>query len=119
MNECVGAIDGFFVRTLMTRKKDCVNNQMAYFTGHYEHYGVNCLGICDVEGRYLFFCVASPGKTNDALSFVNAGCHEILRDMPAGTYFVGGAAFDLSENLIKPFTGPQMANTLKNSFNFS
>ncbi len=56
MNECVGAIDGFFVRTLMTRKKDCVNNQMAYFTGHYEHYGVNCLGICDVKGRYLFFC---------------------------------------------------------------
>ena len=53
----VGAIDGFFQRTLMPRKKDCANNQTAYayVSGQYEHYGVNCLGICDVKGRYLFF----------------------------------------------------------------
>jgi len=30
MNECFGAIGGFFVKTLMPRKKDCANNQMAY-----------------------------------------------------------------------------------------
>ena len=118
INGCVGAIDGFFQRTLMPRKKDCANNQTAYFSGHYEHYGVNCLGICDVEGRYLFFCVASPGKTNDAMSFVNAGCHEILNDMPAGIYFVGDVAFELSEKLITPFTGSQRANPLNDSFNF-
>ena len=41
INGCVGAIDGFFQRTLMLRKKDCANNQTAYFSGHYEHYGVN------------------------------------------------------------------------------
>jgi len=97
----------------MPRKKDCANNQTAYFSGHYEHYGVNFLGICDVEGRYFF--VAFPGKTNDALSFVDAGCHKILRDMPASTYFVGDAAFELSENLITPFTGSQRANPLKYS----
>jgi len=89
----------------MSRKKEGANNQTAYFSEHYEHYGVNCLGICDLKGRYLYFCVASPGKTNDALSFVNAGCHKILRDMPADTYSVGDAAFELSENLITPFTG--------------
>jgi len=118
INGCIGAIDSFFQRTLMPTKKDCANNQTAYFSGHYEHYGVNCLGICDVEGRHLFSCVASPGKTNDALSFVNARCHTILRDMPAGTFFVGDAAFELSENLITPFTGSQRANPLNDSFNF-
>jgi len=57
------------------------------------------------KGKIFIFCVASPGKTNDTQSFVNAGCHKILRDMPAGTYFVDYAAFDLSENFITPFTG--------------
>ncbi len=52
------------------------------------------------------------------MSFFNAGCHEILREMPAGTYFIGDTAFELSENLITPITGPQRANTLNNSFNF-
>jgi len=55
INGCVGAIDGFFQRTLMPTKKDCTNNQTAYFSEHYKHYGANCLGICDVGGRYLFF----------------------------------------------------------------
>ncbi len=112
----VGAIDYFCQRTLMQREKDCANNQTAYFLGHYEHDCMNCLGICDVEGRFLFFCVASPGKTKYALSFVNAGCHEILGDMPTGTYFVGNATFELSENLITPFTGSKTANLLNDTF---
>ena len=78
MNGYVDAIDDFFQRTLTPRKKDCAKNQTAYVSGQYEHYGVNCLGICDVEGRYLFFGVASPRKRNDALSFVNAGCRKIF-----------------------------------------
>jgi len=119
INGCVGVIDDFFQRTLMPRKKDCANNQTAYVSGQYEHYGVNCQGIFDVEGRYLFFGVASPGKTNDALSFVNAGCRKILRDVPASTYVVCDEAFDLSRNLITPFTGSQTANPLNDSFIFS
>ena len=117
----VGAIDGFFQRTLMPRKKDCANNQTAYayVSGQYEHYGVNCQGIFDVEGRYLFFGVASPGKTNDALSFVNAGCRKILRDIPASTYVVGDEAFKFSKDLIMPFTGSLRANPLGDSFIFS
>jgi len=102
---CVGARDGFFQRPLTPNEKDCDNNQTAYLLGHYEHFGVSCLGICDVKGWYLIFYVASPGKTNDTQSFVNAGCHKILRDMSASTYFVGDAAFDLSENFITPFKG--------------
>ena len=54
INGCVGAIDGFFQRPLTPNEKDCDNNQTAYFLGHYEHCGVNCLGICDVEGDICF-----------------------------------------------------------------
>jgi len=39
INGCLGAIDGFFQRTLVPNKKDCANNQTAYFSGHYEHFG--------------------------------------------------------------------------------
>ena len=35
-------------------KKGYANNQTAYVSGHYEHYGVNCVGITGVEGRYFF-----------------------------------------------------------------
>ena len=44
--------------------------------------------------------------------------HTILRDMPAGIYFIGDAAFELSEKLITPFTGSQRANPLNDCFNF-
>ena len=55
---CVGAFDDFCQRTLLRREKDSANNQTAYFSGHYEHYCVNCLGTCDVEGISLFFFVS-------------------------------------------------------------
>ena len=45
INGCVGAIDGFFQRILMPRKKDYANNQTDYFSGHYEHYGVIVSGF--------------------------------------------------------------------------
>jgi len=37
--------------------------------------------------------------------------------MLAGTYFFGDAAFDLSENLITPFTCSMRGNLLNGSFN--
>ena len=118
INGCVGAIDGFFQRTIRPSKKCVCGNVVAYFSGHYEHYGVNCLGICDVEGRYLYFCVASPGKTNDALSFVEAGGNKILQLLPKGAYFVGDAAYELSDQVIIPFTGPQRDNYINDAYNF-
>jgi len=39
INGYVGAIEGFFQRTLMPNKKNCANNRTAYFSGHYEHFG--------------------------------------------------------------------------------
>jgi len=54
----------------MPSKKDCANNQTAYFSGYNEHFGVNCLVICNVEGRHLFFVLHHQGKqmTNCRLS---------------------------------------------------
>ena len=66
----------------------------------------------------ICFFAASPGKTNDALSFVNAGCRKILRDMPASTYVVGDEAFELSKILMTPFTGSLRAHQLDDSFIF-
>ena len=41
INGCVGAIDVFFQRTKRPSKKCVYGNVIAYFSGHYEHYGVN------------------------------------------------------------------------------
>ena len=51
----------------MPREKDCANNQTAYCSGHYEHCGVNCLGICDVEvleGTYFFVSYHQEKQNN-------------------------------------------------------
>lgn len=51
---------------------------------------------------FLFFCVASPGKTNDGLSFVEAGGNRILHVLPKGVYFVGDAAYEMSDQFLLP-----------------
>ena len=52
------------------------------------------------------------------MSFVEAGGNKILQLLPKGAYFVGDAAYELSDQLIIPFTGPQRDNHINDAFNF-
>ena len=51
---CCGAIDGFFQPTTCPTVKEVGGNVTAYYSGHYESYGLNCQGACDVNLRFLF-----------------------------------------------------------------
>ena len=68
---CVGAIDGFFLRTNKPTSKE-VGNVIAYYSGHYESYGLNCQACVRADLQFMYFGVISPGSTNDNISYPNA-----------------------------------------------
>jgi hypothetical protein len=44
-------------------------NPLAYMSGHYGMFGLNCQAVYDARERFLFFGVVAPGKTNDSVAF--------------------------------------------------
>jgi len=116
---CCGAIDGFFQGCQAFTVKDCGGNVIAYFSGHYKSYGVNVQAACDSRLRFLYFGVVAPGKTNDNVAFNRTGTlKDIIANLPPGLYFVGDAAYTLSEHLLIPCIGPQRANANNDAFNY-
>ena len=68
MNGTALCIDGYFQRTNMPSLTE-VTNQIAYYSGHYESYGVNCLAGVFSDLQFGHFCVISSGCTNDNQSY--------------------------------------------------
>ena len=62
------AVDGFFQRTNKPSKKEAPN-QLSYYSGHYESYGVNCQAAVFSDLRFAYFGVLSPGLTNDNILY--------------------------------------------------
>jgi len=90
IDKCAGALDGYFQRTPMPTLKEAPN-QIGYYSGHYESYGVNCQAVCRSDLRFIYFAVISPGQTNDHSSFNRAkGLQKLLEELPPGLYFVAG-----------------------------
>ena len=96
-----------------------VGNVCSYYSGHYEHHGLNCQAACDAELRFMFFGVVVPGSTNDNIAYHLAGnLAETIESLPLGKYFVGDAAYTVSEKLLIPFSGSQRQIKEQDAFNF-
>lgn len=115
---CVGALDGFFQRTNKPSKK-AVSNVLAYYSGHYESYGVNCQACVTSDLQFSYFGVVSPGSTNDNISYPLAdGLKDVIEKLPLGLYMVGDAAYTLTEHLLVPFTGADRLDPAQDAFNY-
>ena len=86
MTGAVLALDGFFQRTNMpTHAK--VSNQVAYYSGHYESYGVNCQAAAQADLQFRYFDVHGPGNTNNMIAFPRArDLLNTIHSFPAGMY---------------------------------
>ena len=114
----VMCIDGFFQRTNKPASTQ-VANVLAYYSGHYESYGVNCQAAVQSDLQFLYFGVQSPGSTNDNISYALAeGLNKVVDSLPLGLYALGDAAYTLSEHLLIPFTGADRFNPAHDSFNY-
>ena len=112
------AVDGFFQRCNKPTKRE-VANQLSYFSGHYESYGVNCQAAVYSDLRFAYFGVLSPGSTNDNISYPLAkGLRRAINSLPNGLYAIADAAYTLSENMLIPFTGLDRLDPDHDAFNY-
>ena len=81
---CVTAFDGFFQRCNKPTKKE-TRNTLAYYSGHYESYGVNCQACVRADLCFIYFGVVAPGSTNDNIAFLLApGLKDLFDSLPLG-----------------------------------
>eukprot|EP00985_Skeletonema_marinoi_P006712 scaffold2915_cov88-Skeletonema_marinoi.AAC.1 len=117
LNGHLGALDGWLPRTEAPRD---VKNQAAYFSGHYQCYGLNCQALCDPDLLFMYFCVAAPGKTNDVRAFGRCrALKEWLAKLP-DEYFIGGDnAYTLTDKLVTPYTKAEIdGDEHKRTYNY-
>ena len=104
MNGCVLAIDGF----LSPRIRPNVEHPYDYFTDRKSIYCLIVIAAIDHLGRFRYFAVSAPGKSNDVRSYWRCKSLrefiERLRDIRLGRYFgTADNAFPLSNELLIPF----------------
>jgi hypothetical protein len=112
---CVGAIDGWFVTT----NKPNVPNPTDYHSGHYGAYGLNVIAACDHLLRFTYMAVAGTGRTNDNRSLRRLQqLRHWIDNLPPQYFIVGDNAFNLTDKMIVPFSGPQRRQQHKSDYNF-
>ena len=80
---------------------------------------MNCQAACDSTLKFLYFGVVASGSTNDNIAYAMATeLRDTIEALPLGLYFVGDAAYTLSERLLILFTGSQRENPSNDTFNF-
>ena len=115
---CVGCLDGLLQKTIAPSASD-VTNIRSYYSGHYEHYGLNCQAEFESSLKCIYFGVVAPGSTNDNIAYHFANdLADTIKQLPQGLYFIGDAAYSSSDKLLIPFTDSQRDNQSNDAYNF-
>ena len=115
---CCGAIDGFFQAIEKPSITECTN-PAAYRSGHYKMFGLNCQAACSADLKFIYFGIVAPGKTSDSVALDAAkALKEAINNLPLGCFFVGDAAYIISDRMLIPFVGPHRSNVDNDAFNF-
>lgn len=81
--------------------------QESFFSGHYQKFGLNVQVVSDANLRIVYAAVAGNGKTNDCRAFRKLfHLKEWLDSLPDGFFIIGNNAYELSNRLLIPFSGP-------------
>jgi DDE superfamily endonuclease len=64
ITNCVGVVDGYLLRIKVPARKEA-KNVRAFFSGHYQCYGINIQAATDHQSRFIFLSFAAPGVTGD------------------------------------------------------
>jgi len=90
----------------------------AYFSGHYQCYGINVQAVCDSRCRYTYISCGIPGWTGESRAFYGTALSDFLQDIPCGFYIVADSAYTLSSSLLVPYTGSDKNRKENDVFNF-
>ena len=114
---CVGVVDGYLMKTKVPRTSEA-GNVRAYFSGHYQCYGVNIQAVSDHQSRFTYFAVAAPGKTGDRDAIEKCSLHDLIESLPLGACIIGDPACEATERLVTIFSHGDRLNADDDNFNF-
>ncbi|OWY93938.1 hypothetical protein PHMEG_00036480 [Phytophthora megakarya] len=114
---CVGCIDGWLCEIRAPISTE-VPEVTAFYSGHYQKYGLNVQAICDSRSRFTGYCFDSPGKVGDSIAFKKWKLRGVIMQLPAGFYIIGGNAYPLSNCLLVPFTKLEIKGNAYSDYNF-
>jgi hypothetical protein len=117
LDGCIGALDGWLCRINVPLDRD-TSNISAYFSGHYQCYGINIQAVCDSHSRFTYISCRSPGGTGDSRAFYGTALSNFIQNIPCGFYLVGDSAYTLSSSLLVPYTGSDKNRKENDVFNF-
>jgi hypothetical protein len=102
---CIACVDGILLK-IQTPAATEVGNVKAFFSGHYQTYGINVQAACDSNCKFVSVCIAAPGGSNDIAAFRKTPLAGIVaNEIPVGKYIVGDNAYTCCEHLLTPFAG--------------
>ncbi|KUF83284.1 Far upstream element-binding protein 3 [Phytophthora nicotianae] len=117
MTGCVGCLDGWLCQIRAPSSRE-VPDVAAFFSGHYQMYGLNVQAICDSLCRFTGYCFDSPGKVGDSIAFKKWTLSDEIMELPPGYYCVGDNAYPLSDSLLVPYNKVELKKKQDSDFNF-
>jgi len=67
---CVACLDSFLLQIKVPSKSE-TGNVKAYFSGHYQTYGINVQAACDHKCKFVCAALAATGGANDIAALKN------------------------------------------------
>lgn len=126
MPHCVGSIDGKHIRITAPSKSGSL------FFNYKGYFSIVLMGVCDADYNFTYVDIGAYGSISDGGTFGESVFGQCLRNktiplpirqnLPGSNtvmehFFVGDAAFPLSENLMRPYSGKNL-NIVKGVFNY-
>ena len=74
--------------------------------------------MCNADCRFIFLCLAAPGKTNDSVAIRKTLLPAWLDALPPGYFTAADCAYSITEHLVAPYSGPQQYIEAYDNFNF-
>lgn len=112
----VGAIDGLVIRTRCPFRTE-VTNQREY-RNRKGCFGVLCLGVSDIRGKFLSFSCNWTGSTHDSHAWNTSSLYyKFFYNKIRGFHLIGDEAFSNTDFLLSPWPGRSIG-VWKDSFNY-
>jgi len=101
---CAACLDGYLLQIKVPAKAE-TGNVKAYFSGHYQTYGINVQTACDHQCRFKYAALAAPGGANDIAAYRKTRFNEMGQNLPIRKFVIGNNAYVCTETLLTPFSG--------------
>jgi hypothetical protein len=126
---CVGTIDSMLLWTSKPSIHDCEDlgfEDGKFYCGRKNKFGLNMMGTCDVNSRFLDLDISHPASTSDHLVFVTSSFHHRLSTphngrslLVPGLCLFGDNAYVNTEFMATPYQRNQGARLTYNQDNYN